>query len=94
MMWRIQHFLLTLQWRLIGHRYKDIVELRLHHYQLLVDASIRTSAKYYYAMWVAETEDEREQAFEEARQLQIIEDERAAELRAIEVTLPKCFFVY
>lgn len=94
MMWRIQHFLLRLQWRLIGHRYKDIVELRLHYYQLLVDASIRTSVKYHYAMWIAETEDEREQAFEEARDSQFIENELRDQLEAIEVMLPKCFFVY
>lgn len=92
MMWRLKHFLLRLQWRLIRHRYKDLVEMRRHHYQLAVDASIRTSAKYYYAMWIAETEGEREQAFEEARQLKLIEDDRAAELKAVEVALPKCFF--
>nr|DAI78614.1 MAG TPA: hypothetical protein [Caudoviricetes sp.] len=94
MMWRLEHFLLRLQWRIVGHRYKDIVELRLHTYQLLVDASIRTSAKYYYAMWVAKTEDERELAFEEARDAQFIENELRDELEAIELTLPKCFFVY
>lgn len=94
MKWRIQHFLLMLQWRLIRHRYKDIVELRFHHYRLFVDASLRTSAKHYYADFVAETEEKRNQAIEEACQLQVIEEARLAELKAIELTLPKCFFVY
>lgn len=94
MMWRLKHFLLRLQWRLIRHRYNDIVELRLHHYKLFIDASLRTSAKHYYASFVAETEDDRKSAIEEACELQIIEEARLAELRAVEATLPKCFFVY